>query len=262
MESAAVGRQISGATSRRNHLSCDRSSDLEKNALKPWQTKAGVIPPKANAEFVYHMEDVLELYAHPYDPKRPVICMDEANRQLISEVTVPLKVKPGHPAKYDAHYKREGVCNLFLFVEPLRGGRQVLVREQRTKKDWVQCLTTILEQYWDEIEMMRVVLDNLNSHTPAAFYEVYEPAKAKRLLSRLEFHYTPTHASWLNIAEIELSVLVRQCLKQRISSQECMKKEVTNWSIARNQAYRTVDWQFTTKDARIKLKRLYPSYLP
>lgn len=262
MESATVGGQISRAKGRRNHLSRNRLSNLEKNELKPWQKKAWVIPPKANAEFVYHMEDILDLYTQPYDPKRPVICMDETNRQLTSEVKVPIKVKPGHPAKYDTHYKREGVCNLFLFVEPLRGWRQVLVREHRTKKDWVHCLTTILEQYWDKIEMMRVVSDNLNIHNPAAFYEVYKPAKAKRLLSRLEFHNTPKHASWLNIAEIELSVLVRQCLKQRISSQECMKKEVTSWSTARNQACRTVDWQFTTEDARVKLKRLYPSYLP
>lgn len=219
-----------------------------------------MIPPKANADFVYRLEDVLDLYTQPYDPKRPVICMDETNRQLISEMKVPIKMKPGQPVKYDYQYKREGVCNLFMFFEPLRGWRRILVQKHRTKKDWVMCVTTILEECWDEIEIMRLVVDNLNTHNPAAFYEFFKPKKARQLLSRLEFHYTPKHASWLNMAEIDLSVLTRQCLKQRIPSQEAMEKEVDAWVTRRNQACRTVDWQFTTEDARIKLKRLYPSY--
>ena len=167
---------------------------------------------------MYRLEDVLDLYTQPYDPKRPVICMDETNKQLISEMKVPIKMKPGQPVKYDYQYKREGVCNLFMFFEPLRGWRRILVQKHRTKKDWVMCVTTILEKCWDEIEIMKLVVDNLNTHNPAAFYEFFKPKKARQLLSRLEFHYTPKHASWLNMAEIDLSVLTRQCLKQRIPS--------------------------------------------
>lgn len=208
------------------------------------------------------MEDVLDLYAQSYDPKRPVVCMDEANRQLIGEVKEPLPMKSGQPIKYEYQYRREGVCNLFMFCEPLTGWRKVIVREYRTKRDWVLCVTAILEKYWDEIEVMRLVSDNLNTHNPAAFYEVFEPEKAKWLLNRLEFHYTPKHASWLNIAEIELSVLTRQCLKRRIPTQEQITREVEAWSTHRNQECRRVDWQFKTENARTRLKQLYPSYLP
>lgn len=222
--------------------------------------KAWVVPPKKDADFVYRMEAVLDLYTQPIDPKRPVICMDEANRQLISEVITPIPMKPGQPVKYDYQYQREGVCNLFMFFEPLKGWRKVIVRTRRTKKDWVFCLEWLLNSCFIEGEVVQIVQDNLNTHNPSAFYEVFEPEKAKRLLDRLEFHFTPKHASWLNMAEIEFSVLDRQCLKRRIPTAQQMQQEVDAWANQRNNNCQTVDWQFTTIDARIKLKRLYPSY--
>lgn len=233
---------------------------IKKNQLKPWLKKAWVIPPKANAEFVYRMEDILALYAEPLDPDRPVICMDETSKQLISEVLEPMPRQPGQPLKYDYQYRREGVCNLFMFTEPLAGQRTVLLRSRRTKADWVACLRWLLEGPYADVSLIRLVSDNLNTHQPAAFYECLPPEEAKRLLDRVEFHYTPLHASWLNIAEIELSVLSRQCLSRRISSEEMLRIEIDAWTIQRNQACRKVDWQFTTTDARIRLKRLYPSY--
>ncbi len=207
------------------------------------------------------MEDVLDLYAQPYDPKRPILCMDETNKQLISEVREPIPLQPGQPLKYDHQYRREGVCNLFMFFEPLKGGREVILRESRTKRDWVLCLKQVVDEHFRDAEVVRIVQDNLNTHNPAAFYEVLEPAEAKRLLDRLEFHFTPVHASWLNMAEIELSVLSRQCLNQRIPTVQKLQQEVKAWVNRRNKRDRTVDWQFTTADARIRLKRLYPSYL-
>ena len=207
------------------------------------------------------MEDVLDLYAQPYDPKRPILCMDEANKQLLSEVREPIPLQPGQPLKYDYQYRREGVCNLFMFFDPLTGWREVILRELRTKRDWVLCLKQVVDEHFSEAEVVRIVQDNLNTHNPAAFYEVLEPAEAKRLLDRLEFHFTPLHASWLNMAEIELSVLSRQCLNQRIPTVQKLQKEVKAWVNRRNKRDKTVDWQFTTADARIRLKRLYPLYL-
>ncbi len=219
-----------------------------------------MIPPQANAEFVYRMEDILDLYTQPYDAKRPVICLDETSRQLISEVRTPIPMQPGQPAKYDHQYRREGVCSLFMFFEPLTGWREVKVRARRTKKDWVQCLKEVVEEHFNDTVVVRVVQDNLNTHNPSAFYEIFDPAEAKQILDRLEFHYTPKHASWLNMVEIELSVLNRQCLKQRISTAQRLQEEVNAWASHRNEHCKTVDWHFTTTDARIRLKRLYPTY--
>jgi hypothetical protein len=206
------------------------------------------------------MEEILDLYTQPYDPKRPLICMDETSKQLVRETRTPLALRPGQPAKYDYEYQREGVCNLFLFFEPLRGWRMVDIRAQRTKQDWVYEMKKLVETYYPEAEVIRVVLDNLNTHNPAAFYEFFAPAEAKPLLDRLEFHYTPKHASWLNMAEIELSVISRQCLKQRIPTQQQVQKEVRAWAQIRNEQCKTVDWHFTTAEARQRLKHLYPSY--
>jgi hypothetical protein len=206
------------------------------------------------------MEDVLDLYTQPWDPKYPVICMDEMSKQLVSEVRPALPLQSGQPVKYDYHYHRAGVCNLFMFFEPLGGWRAVKTRARRTAKDWVACMRWLVEDCYTEAERIRVVLDNLNTHTPAAFYEFLPPAEAKRLLDRLEFHYTPKHASWLNMAEIELSVLSRQCLNRRIPSPDYLVSEVEKWTERRNNACRKVDWQFTSNDARIRLKSLYPSY--
>ena len=206
------------------------------------------------------MEDILELYNQPYDAKRPLVCMDETSKQLVSEVRTPIALRPGQPARYDHKYRREGVCHVFMFFEPLRGWRAVEIRARRTKQEWVHGMKTLVEEYYPEAEVVRVVVDNLNTHNPAAFYEYFAPVEAKRILDRLELHYTPKHASWLNMAEIELSVLSRQCLKQRIPDQQRMQREVSAWAQARNEQCKTVDWQFTTADARIRLKRLYPSF--
>lgn len=206
------------------------------------------------------MEAVLDLYTQPYDPQRPLVCMDETSKQLIRETRQPRPMRPGQPRKYDYEYQREGVCNLFLIFEPLSGWRAVEVAAQRTKQEWVGVMKKVVEEYYPEAEVVRVVLDNLNIHNPAAFYEVLPPAEAKRLLDRLEFHYTPVHASWLNMAEIEFSVLTRQCLGRRIPTQAQLQQEVRVWATTRNAHCKMVDWQFTTPTARRRLKRLYPSY--
>jgi hypothetical protein len=206
------------------------------------------------------MEDVLDLYTQPFDPLRPVVCMDEANKQLVQELRPKLPMVPGHPETYDHQYKRAGVCNLFMFVEPLSGWRSVFIEDFRRKKEWVQCIKTLLETQYKDAKVVRIVLDNLNTHNPSAFYQFYPPDEAKAILDRLEFHFTPKHASWLNIAEIEFSVLSRQCLNQRIPSKEILEQEVSSWVLQRNKNSKKVDWQFTTTDARIKLKKLYPSF--
>lgn len=218
-----------------------------------------MIPPQANASFVYHMEDVLGLYHEPYDPRYPLACFDETSKQLISETRVPLPPSSGQVRRYDYEYKREGVRNLFMFYEPLRGRRHVEVTERRTKVDWAYCMKLLVDEFCPDAIRIRVVLDQLNTHNPAALYEVFEPAEARRLLDRLEFHYTPKHGSWLNMAEIEFSVLSRQCLDQRIPDETTLKQEVAAWEERRNADAGKVNWRFTSKDARIKLKRLYPA---
>jgi len=206
------------------------------------------------------MEDVLDLYHEPYDPYYPLVCFDETSKQLILETRVPLPSAPGQVARYDYEYERKGVRNLFLFCEPLRGWRHIIVTEQRTKVDWAYCMKQLVDEFYPDAVRIRLVQDNLNTHNPAALYEVFEPKEAKRLLDRLEFHYTPKHGSWLNIAEIEFSVLSRQCLDQRIPDEIALQREVAAWEEGRNTSEKKVNWQFTTQDARIKLKRLYPSY--
>ena len=205
------------------------------------------------------MEDVLAVYTRPYDPKRPQVCMDETSKQLLRDSRAPLLVHPGQPARVDYEYEREGVVNLFLFCEPLQGQRWVEVTEQRTKEDWAYQIQELVEVRYPEADRIVLVLDNLNTHTPGALYEVFPPAEAKRLADRLEIHYTPKHGSWLNMAEIELSVLSRQCLDRRVSDCATLQAEVAAWQERRNGAGGRVDWQFTTEDARVKLKRLYPA---
>ena len=218
-----------------------------------------MIPPEHDARFVYKMEDVLEVYKRPYDPKNPVVCMDETPRQLIEEVRQRLPPDKQQEARFDYEYKRKGVVNLFMFFEPLSGYRQVIVRQQRTKRDWAYCIKTLLEEHYAEAETLTLVMDNLNTHTPASLYETFEAEEARRLTERLEIHYTPEHGSWLNMAEIELSALTGQCLCRRIGEEAVLKEEVAAWQQERNEAESTVSWRFTTGDARIKLKRLYPS---
>jgi hypothetical protein len=205
------------------------------------------------------MEDVLDLYTQPHDPQRPLVCFDETSKELVSETRQPIPAAPGQPERYDYEYQRNGVSNLFMFFAPLEGWRHVKVTERRTKADWAYCMRELVDVHFPSAVLIRVVEDNLNTHTPAALYEVFEPAEAKRILERLEFHYTPKHGSWLNMAEIELSVLTRQCLDERIPDKATLEQEVTSWAQERNTSGAKVDWRFTTSDARIKLKRLYPS---
>lgn len=219
-----------------------------------------MIPPDQNAEFVYHMEDVLALYHEPYDPLYPLVCFDETSKQMIKETRLPIPARPGQVRRCDYEYERNGVRNLFLFFEPLAGQRHLKVTERRTKKDWAQCMKHLVDDLYPDAKKVRVVLDNLNTHNPAALYELFAPSEAKRILEKLEFHYTPKHGSWLNMAEIEFSVLARQCLNRRIADADLLSREVSAWESMRNTSASKVNWQFTTEDARIKLKRLYPSF--
>ncbi len=224
--------------------------------------KEWCIPPKANAAFVAQMEDVLDVYVRPLDPKRPQVCFDESSKQHLKEVRTPLPGEPGQPARYDTEYERNGVSNLFMFFSPLLNWRHVKVTNHRKACDWAECMRELVDVHFPGAERITVVLDNLNTHTPAALYAAFEPAEAKRIWDKLEFHYTPKHGSWLNMAEIELSVLSRQCLDRRIPDQETLKTEVAAWETERNTSGATVMWRFTTADARIKLKHLYPSIEP
>jgi len=205
------------------------------------------------------MEDVLEVYKRPYDPERPVVCLDETSKQLVGEVADPVPVSPGEPARYDYEYVRNGVANIFMIFEPLAGQRNVEVTERRTRKDYAECLRQLSEEVYPEAEVIVLVQDNLNTHSPASLYEAFEPAEAKRIADRFEFHYTPKHGSWLNMAEIELGILGRQCLSRRIDNAAELCRETAAWERARDSATVTVNWQFRTEDARIKLKKLYPS---
>lgn len=205
-----------------------------------------------------HMEMVLSVYKRILDPRYAVVCMDESPRQLIAETKVPISASPGQPARHDYEYKRCGVCNIFLACEPLAGERMVKVTERKTKQDWASFLEDIATQY-EEAEKITLVMDNLNTHGPGSLYETFPPDQAKALWDRFEFVYTPRHGSWLNMAEIELNVLISQCLNQRIDDIEVVRKQTSAWQEHRNNKSAKVNWQFTTKDARIKLKRLYPT---
>lgn len=205
------------------------------------------------------MEDVLDLYAEPYDPKRPLVCFDEKSIQLIAETRKPLPMEPGQPERFDYEYRRNGTRNLFVFFQPLAGWRHVKVTEHRTKIDFAHCMKDLIDVYFPEAELIRVVQDNLNTHRPAALYEAFKPAEAKRILDRLDFHYTPKHGSWLNMVEIEIAILKKQCLDRRIPDEGTLRREIAAWEAPRNERRATVDWRFTTADARVKLKRLYPS---
>lgn len=206
------------------------------------------------------MEDVLEVYHRPYDAKRPVVCMDECSKQLIGEVREPLPPKPGHVAKQDSEYERKGTANVFMAVEPLAGKRTTQVTERRTRVDWAVFVQMLLTTVYASAEKVVLVMDNLNTHGIASLYEAFAPEIALALAARLEIHYTPKHGSWLNMAETELSILSRQCLERRIDDRDLMAREIAAWQADRNAAIVRINWQFNTADARIKLKRLYPSF--
>jgi hypothetical protein len=205
------------------------------------------------------MEDVLDVYQRPDDPTRPVVCLDETSRQLLANVRPGLPVAPGHAARHDPEYVRGGVVNLFLVTDPLRGWRQVRVSAQRTRIDWAHCVRDLVDIHYPDADRIVLVMDQLNTHSPASLYQAFPPAEAKRIADRLEIHQTPKHGSWLNMAEIELSALQRQCLDRRLPDRPTLDREVTAWVRDRNAAEATIDWRFTTADARIKLKRLYPA---
>lgn len=205
------------------------------------------------------MEDVLAVYHRAYDPKRPLVCMDETSKQLVKETRLPLPLQPGRSQKYDYEYERNGVCNLFLFFAPLECWRHIKVTERRTMVDWAQAMKELVDDHFPEAEKIVVVLDNLNTHRPASLYQAFPPAEARRILDKLEFHYTPKHGSWLNMAEIEFSVLQRQSLNRRIPDQQTLSHIVNKWVTARNHRTVTVNWRFSIDDARIKLAKLYPS---
>jgi hypothetical protein len=205
--------------------------------------------------------DILELYKRPYNPGEPLICMDETCKQLTQEARLPRPVKPGRPARFDYEYRRNGVCNIFMFFEPFGGKRFVSVSDRRTKNDWAWQIKELLEKWYPEARKVILVMDNLNTHTGASLNETFPPAEARKLLNKLEIHYIPKHGSWLNIAEIELRILISQCLNRRIPDKTSLEQEVMQWQSKRNQAKSTVDWRFTSEDARIKLKRLYPIIL-
>ena len=205
------------------------------------------------------MEEVLAVFHRPYDARRPQVCMDETTKHLVGETRTPLPAQPGRPARIDDEYVRRGVRNLFLWVEPLAGRRHVQVTQRRTKADWARFMRDLVEVHYPDAERVVLVLDNLNTHVPAALYETFPPAEARRILDRLELHYTPKHGSWLNMAEIELSVLARQCLDRRIGDADTLVREVATWEARRNARRTPIHWRFTTTDARIKLRHLYPS---
>jgi len=204
------------------------------------------------------MEDVLGVYERPEDPRRPLVCMDESPKQLIGEIRTSLPIEPGQPERYDTEYVRNGTCNLFVFTAPLAGWRRVEVTERRTQKDWAEQIRRLVEEDFPEADKVVLVMDNLNTHRPASLYEAFEPEKAKRIWDRLEIHYTPKHGSWLNMAEIEFSGLNRHGLSDRVPNMELMRREASEWVARRNAENGKIDWRFTTTDARIKLKRLYP----
>ena len=208
------------------------------------------------------MEDVLDLYAEPYDPKRPTVTFDETSKQLIGETRQPLPAQPGYPARYDYEYKRNGTRNIFLFCEPQAGWRHVAVTAQRTMEDFAHQMKWLVDERYPHADVIRVVLDNLNTHKPGSLYETFPPAEAHRVRQKLEFHYTPKHGSWLNMAEIELSVFARQCLQRRIATEATLVHELAAIEAARNTVRATIHWQFTTTAARVKLAHLYPSTSP
>lgn len=217
-----------------------------------------MIPPKQNAAFVANMEDVLKVYERPYNEQFPVVCMDEQPTQLIKETRRKLAVEPGKPERVDYEYERNGTATNFMFTEPLAGWRKVNVRLRKTAVDWAEEIKELLDEDYPDVEKVVLICDNLNTHKVASFYEAFEPKEARRLFERLEIHHTPKHGSWLNVAEIELSVFTKQCLDRRIPDIKILRQEAKAWYGRRNVSQKSVDWQFTTEDARIKLKKLYP----
>ena len=219
-----------------------------------------MIPPEANAGFVAAMEDVLETYQRPHDPERPLVCLDETSKQLIAETRTPIPAKPGRPARHDYEYERNGVANLFMIFAPLEGWRRVEVTDRHAAVDYAKVLRDLSDVHFPAAEKIVLVQDNLSTHTPASLYAAFPAPEARRLVNRFEWHYTPKHGSWLDMAEFELAVLTNQCLSRRIPNRQTLEKEIAAWERHRNKHHAKADWQFTTQNARVKLKRLYPQF--
>ena len=230
----------------------------EKNEIKPWLVEEWCIP-EAGAEFAAKMEDVLDVYQRPYDPFNPVVCIDETNKQLIKEIRIPCA--PGRPEKVDSVYERNGVADIFMIFEPLKANRETVVTETRTGVDFANVLKFTSDTMYPTAEKITLVTDNLNTHSPASLYKAFPPEEAHRIANRFEWHYTPKHGSWLDMAEIEIGIMCRQALAKPLPDMDSFKNQIKSWTLQRNIEGSKVNWQFTTKDARIKLKRLYPSIL-
>lgn len=236
----------------------DCPADAQKNELKPHLSKYWCIPPHQNGEFVAAMEDVLAVYHRPYDPLRPMVCLDEASKQLVAQTRPSISAQPGRVRRVDPEYRRCGTASVFLMSEPLAGKRHVRVRQQRTRIDFAHVIRELCDRLYAHAEKIVLVVDQLNTHNIASLYEAFEPALARRLAEKLEIHHTPKHGSWLNMAEIELSVLSRQCMNDYFDSRDQLSARITTWERSRNEKKTGIDWRFTTADARIKLKKLYP----
>ena len=257
LDAPSAGGQGGGAGVCREHLPGNGAPDTQKNELKPWRKKEWCIP-KLSGEFVARMEDVLDLYHEEYDRERPVVCFDETSKQLLGDVRPPIEAAPGRVERYDTEYQRNGTRNLFMFCEPKGGWRHVEVTGSRTAVDFAHQMKWLVDEAYPEATVIRLVLDNLNTHKPGSLYEAFAPSEARRIAKRLELHHTPNHGSWLNMAEIELSVFSRQCLNRRVGDEASLRREVAALEGERNEAAAIIDWRFSTQDARSKLKHVYP----
>jgi DDE superfamily endonuclease len=234
----------------------------KKNDIKPWIVKTWCVPPEADAEYVWRMEDVIQTYLLPYDPKYPVVCFDEACKQLFGEVRPAQQARRGKAVRIDYEYERKGVCHQLILCEPLRGWRHVKVTKRRTRMDYAACIRELVDIHHPKAKQIRLVQDNLNTHDGASLYEAFEPAEARRILDRIDFHYTPKHGSWLNMAETEINIMNSQCLNRRMDSQSVIASEVAAWERTRNTAKACIHWTFTLAAARRKLRKVYPSIEP
>ena len=259
LELATTGEQGGGVRHRRGRQRLNDPARAQKNALQPHRRKYWVIPPKGSGAFVAAMEDVLSVYTRARDPDRPVVCVDETSKQLIAETRAPVALRPGLPARVDYEYARNGVANLFMMFAPLEGWRHVKVTDRRTAVDYAHVLKDLADVHFAQAETIVLIQDNLNTHAAASLYEAFPAAEARRLVERFEWHYTPKHGSWLDLAESELGVLASQCLDRRIPNKQAVIDEVAAWVCERNKTHAIAEWHLTTNDARIKLKSLYPS---
>jgi hypothetical protein len=259
LDLTTAGRRTGRLGARRYAQYRDGAASVKKNDIRPWIVETWGIPPHADADFVWRMDDVLQTYQLPYDPWYPVVCFDEACKQLLGEVRPSQRPKPGKPARVDYEYERKGVCHQFMMCEPLRGWRHVHVTARRTRRDYARCIRALVEEYYPKAKKIRLVQDNLNTHDGASLYEAFPPQKARRILDKIEFHYTPKHGSWLNMAETEIGIMNRQCLDCRLDDQHKLATQVAAWESKRNAKNARIHWTFTLAAARQKLRKLYPS---